>query len=115
MAPSHQYALQVVYTPTPFRLLSLRLFILPPIILGERLLASAELAGENGVKLDYSLFLHMADYGIGTSPSHVRSGRRIPSFFIKLLRGKDILVIHGVLSMWPKYPEIGRTFSHVGP
>lgn len=48
MAPSHQYTLQVAYTPTPFRLLSFRLFILPPIIPGERLSASAELAGENG-------------------------------------------------------------------
>jgi hypothetical protein len=63
MAPSHQYALQVVYTPTPFRLLSLRLCILPPIIPGERLSASAEPAGENGANIDYSPFLRMADHG----------------------------------------------------
>lgn len=55
MAPSHQYALQVVYTPTLFRLLSLRLLILPPIIPDERLSASAESAGENVANFDYTL------------------------------------------------------------
>lgn len=68
MAPSHQYALQVVYTPTPFRLLAFRLSILPPIP-GERLSASAEPAGENGANIDYSPFLRIADHGIGTSPN----------------------------------------------